>query len=128
MDGIGGDFIVKDEALISALLSSGSVVEAAKECGCSKSTIYNRLKDPEFSEKYCMARMEVLKTGAAKLHGYLGTAIETLAGVMNNKEVPAQTRLNAAESIIRNCLKVSELVDIAENIRRIEAKLANWGK
>ena len=106
-----------------ALLSTATVTQAARESGLSPNTIYKRLKDPEFSKRYYMARLEMLKSHVAELHGYLGGAIDTLGQIMENKDVPPQTRLNAAESIIRNCLKLTEQADIMDRLESLEERL-----
>lgn len=94
--------------------------QAAKESGISESTIYRRLQDPEFSERYHKARLDMLKNHVSTLHGYLGAAIATLGQVMENKDVSAQTRVNAAEAIIRNCLKLTEQTDIISRLDEME--------
>ncbi len=58
MDGIGGDRMGKsrhaamEDAIIRGLLTSSTLSEAARAAGVSRSTIYDRLKDPEFAERY----------------------------------------------------------------------------
>lgn len=101
-------------------MSTDSVTEAARACKISKTTVYARLKDPAFSEMYYQARLELLKAHVARLHGHLSDAIGTIAQVMKNTETPAQTRLNAAEAIIRNCMKLTEQTDILERLKVLE--------
>ena len=51
---------------------------------------------------------------------YLSGAIETMASICNDLEVAPQTRLNAAESIIRNSLKLTEQADILRRLDEVE--------
>ena len=104
-------------------MSTTTVKQAANESGISESTIYRRLKDSDFSKRYYQARMDMLKNHVAALHGYLGGAIETMGQVMESKDSPPQTRLNAAEAVIRNCMKLTEDVDFEERLRSLEARL-----
>lgn len=110
----------KDERILAALLSTSTVKQAARESGLSPNTIYKRLNDPEFSDRYYEARLELLKGHVATLHGFLGAAIGTLGQIMVNPDASPQTRLNAAEAIIRNCLKLTEEVDILKRLEALE--------
>ena len=42
---------------------------------------------------------------------------------MRDEEAPPQTRLNAADTILRNSMKLSERVDILERLDALEDKL-----
>lgn len=110
----------KDEKIIAALLSTPTIREAAKAAGVGERTIYSRLNDSEFNAKYAEARLGLLKGHTAALQGHLGKAIEVMAAIMNDTETPPQTRLNAAESIVRNTLKLTEQTDILDRIKALE--------
>lgn len=105
---------------MAALLATPTVKAAAKECGLSPNTIYARLRDKEFADKYYSARLELLSGHVATLHGFLGAAISTLSQVMASTDATPQTRLNAAEAIIRNCLKLTEETDILKRLEALE--------
>lgn len=62
----------------------------------------------------------MMKNHVAALHGHLGTAIKTMAQVMEDADSSPQTRLNAAEAVIRNCMKLTEDVDFEERLRSLE--------
>ena len=78
------------------------------------------MRDAEFADRYYSARLELLRGHVATLHGYLGAAINTLAQVMASQDATPQTRLNAAEAIIRNCLKLTEEADILKRLEALE--------
>ena len=46
-----------------------------------------------------------------------------MSNIMLNSETTAQTRLNAADAIIRNSLKMGERTDVLERIAEIEKTL-----
>lgn len=120
----GGIGIKKsDEKILVALMETRTIDQAAKAAEVSKSTINRRLKDPEFAERYYQERMKMLKTHTASLHGLLDAAIFTMGQIMANNNNPPQTRLNAAESIIRHAMKMTETVLFAERLDAIEKKL-----
>ena len=110
----------KNERIISALLTCPTVRAAAEACGVSERRIYARLKDPAFCEQYEAKRHELLDHATAKLQGRIGEAVETMGEVMNDPKSPPQTRLNAADAIIRNGLKLTEQSDIIARLDALE--------
>lgn len=109
-----------DERIIAAILSTSSVQDAADMAGISPRTISNRLKEPDFKKKLDEARRELWKGYAKSLQSSVGKAIQTTVEIMENPEAPAQVRLNAAESIIRNSLRLNEQTDFSERLEAIE--------
>ena len=112
----------KDEALIAALLSNSTVRAAAKAVNRSETQVYARLRDPAFKARYDEARHELLQQSTAALQGRLSAAVEVMTEIMHDTEAPQQTRLNAAEAVMRNCLKLTEQVDVIERLERLEGK------
>lgn len=89
----------------------------------SESQIYSRLRTPEFKAQYGAARQEVLEGCVRALQGRLGDAIEVMGEICADAEVPAQTRLNAADAIVRNSLKLTEQVDILARLMELERQI-----
>lgn len=114
--------IVNDERIIAALLTTTSISDAAKECKISKTTIYQRLKDPEFNTKYHTACRELLRDHTAALQAHMGEAIATMVEVMADKRNSPQTRVNAADNILRHGVKLTETVDILERLKELEGE------
>lgn len=111
---------VKDETLLSALLTSSSIREASRICGLSESQIYERMRNPEFAKRYRDSRRELLTGCMAGLQASLGEAVNVISQIMRNEEVSPQIRLNACESILRNSMKLTEQIDIMERLEAIE--------
>lgn len=111
---------VKDEIVVAALITQPSVREASKACGLSETQIYQRMKDPTFSKLYKEARRDLLAGCTVAMQSQLGEAVETMAKIMKDEKTPAQTRLAAAESFVRNALKLNEQTDFAERLEAIE--------
>ena len=116
-----------NERIIAALLSSATVREAADVAGVSERTIYTRLKDPGFRAELDKARRELWRGYTMSLQGKVGKAIETIAEVMTDRKASPQVRLNAATEIIRNGMKMTELVDVVERLAALE-DIAGGGK
>ena len=112
----------KDEQLIAALLTHPTIRAAAQSVGCSETRIYTRLRDPTFKARYDEARHDLLERSVTELQAHLSEAVGVFVSVMRDREAPHQTRLNAAEAVMRNCMKLTEQVDIIERLERLEGK------
>lgn len=115
-----GASIRKDELIIAALISNSSLRVASEACGICETQIRKRLKDDEFKRRYDQERRELLRQNSAALQGYVSQAISAIVGVMNSKTANEQTKLNAAEAIIRNSLKLTEQTEILERLDKLE--------
>jgi len=109
-----------DEILIAALISNPTIKAAATACGVSERYIYGRLRDLAFKEKYDAARREVLEQSTAFIQGIVSEAITKMRDVMNDPDASQQTQLNAAESILRNSLKLTEQNDILTQLAELK--------
>ena len=112
----------KDELILSALLANNTVRAASQACGVSESQIYARLRNEAFKKKYDQARKDLLEQNTATLQGHLGVAIETLAEIVQDEKASQQTRLNAAEAIIRNSLTLTQQTDIRARLDALERR------
>ena len=111
---------ISDERIISALLQSRTIKEASELSNVSESTLYRRLQDLDFRNRLNASRTVLIDYAQTRLQAEISRAIEVIIEIMNNPENPPQIRLNASDSIIRNCLKVTELCNVIERIERLE--------
>lgn len=98
------------------------MAEASKQCKVAKSTIYSRLNDPEFCAKYEAAVLDVVKNVKNALQTKMGTAVDVMAGIMNESGNSPQVRLNAADAVLRHGLRLTEQVDILEKIAELKGE------
>ena len=112
----------KAELILSALLANNTVRAASQACGVSESQIYARLRNEAYKKKYDQARKDLLEQNTAALQGHLGVAIETLAEIVQDEKASQQTRLNAAEAIIRNSLTLTKQTDIIARLDALERR------
>lgn len=110
----------KDEKILAALLSCGSVADAEKLSGVSRSTIYNRLSDAEFQAEYNCRREKILNEACAVLQSNLTVAVNVVKEIMESKDAAPQTRLNACGIILQNCLKYTEQIEILKKLEKLE--------
>ncbi len=120
-----GDTIktTKDEKIIAALLANPTIRAASSACGISESQIYARLRTPEFKARYDEARRGLVERSAAALQSRLAGAVETMGSICEDAEAAAQVRLNAADAIIRNSLKLTEQADILSRLEELEGQM-----
>lgn len=106
---------MRDEAVITAILTNPTIKAAAASLNCSESAIYKRLKEPKFKTALSERRSMLLEEAMNVLQSRMLEAVEIISGIMNNTEAPPQTRLNAAECLIRNAVKLSDQWCIENN-------------
>lgn len=114
---------ITNEQIIAELLSSVSIRAAAKKLDLQEKTIYKRMKQPEFKKLYADARADVISQATARLQNFANQAVSCLALVMSKQEYAPQVRVNAADAILRYCLKFSEKADITDKIEALEKVL-----
>ena len=108
------------EKLLAALLTSRSKKEAAAAAGIAERTMRTYFEDPEFCQRYREAFAGVIEDATRQAQALLMPALSTLQTVMEDEEIPAQARITAAKSIIDYSLKLTEQVDILEQLRELE--------
>ncbi|MBQ6170013.1 MAG: hypothetical protein IJK30_08675 [Ruminococcus sp.] len=114
---------IPNEVIVAELLNSVSIRAAAKKLGLQEKTIYKRMQQPEFDKLYANARKEVVEQATARLQNFANQAVSCLALVMAREGTAPQVRVNAADAILRYCLKFSEKSDITDKLDKLEAAL-----
>jgi len=109
MVGHGAKFGQKMEQAVVALLSHRSIDEAAREVGVSANTLLRWMKEPEFQAACREARRTVFSHAIGRLQDAAGAAATTLLKIMLDPNVPAATRLRAAEIVLEQATKAGEI-------------------
>lgn len=110
-----------DEKLLEMLMRTGSVKDAAAELGCTRQTLYRRIKEPAFRAKYAAARDDAIKATSAVLSSRMRNAVDYTTKIMvDNLEKDPRTSLSAASSILRYGLQFYELADITARLEALE--------
>lgn len=100
-----------DEKLIAALLSAPTIRDAAKAAGVSESTVYSKLREYGFRKQLNEQRALILEDVRTALQAHLTNAVRVMGEILNDKKAPPQTRLNAAQGIIKSALKLAEAIE-----------------
>lgn len=105
---------VSDEEIIAALLSSGSIQEAAQAVGIAPRTIYDRMGTRDFRAVYSAAKSDIIRQAVFSMCGNIAAAVNVIIGIMNNEENPAGTRLSAAKLLLDNAGKFTDRLSEAD--------------
>ena len=111
----------KQEKAIIALLTHGSVENAAHAAGVGVRTLHRWMKeDPDFDAAYRAAKREAYGHSIARLHHLSSAAVSTLGKIMLDSKTPPATRVRAADSILNHTTKAVEIEGIEERVAELE--------
>ena len=112
---------VTDEAILGALLASGSNRAAAKALGVSEKTIRSRLQKADFRERYEDLKNGMVEAVADEIAANLSGAVQTIVEVMTTPENNASVRSQAAGELLRPALRYFEAGKFERRITALEA-------
>ena len=111
----------KRELLLSALLTSPTVRDAAATVGIPETTAYNWLRKPDFADEYKQRKRQAVAEASDYLQSRINAATQIIDEIMNDDETPPQVRLNAAKTILETGYKIIEQTEIIARIEELEA-------
>lgn len=113
----------KEQAL-EALLTCTTMDKAAQKCGLTTRTLYNYLnKDNEFRRRYDEGKAALVSKAVEKLQKRMAVAIESMSDIVDDEEVPANIRIQAARGILDYAMKLTETQDIIKRLEALEGEL-----
>lgn len=110
----------RQQRALAALMACSSVKQAAQLAGVGERTIKTYRADPVFQAAYKAALDEQLADGLRRSRQSMGTALDTLEGVMKDKTAPPQARVSAAKAALDTALKLTEQLDLVEKLDELE--------
>ena len=119
---------VTDSKLLEAMLVHGGASGAAGALGISRNAIYKRLQDEDFRMEYDRLQGIMLSTAAAGMSAALDDAIGYVRDVIRNDAVNKNTRVNAADSLLRHCVRYVEMSAIVRRMDALEQTLKELEK
>jgi len=99
---------VSNEEIIAALLSSGSIQQAAEATGIAPRTIYDRMGTREFRAAYSAAKSDIVRQAVLTMNRSLSAAVDVVTSIMEDEANSAGTRLTAAKLIIENAARFTD--------------------
>jgi transposase-like protein len=124
MVGHGSKFSRKKEQAVVALLSQRNVEEAAKAVGVGPNTLLRWMKEAEFEAAYREARRLAFGQSISRLQQASAAAVATVLKLMVDQNVPASTRLRAADIVLERTAKAIEIEDIEARVSELERAAA----
>ena len=119
---------VTDEQIIAALLTGGTIKDAAAAAGVSERTIYDRMNQGDFQALYKAAKADLIRAAVFSLNGKVQAAIDTVAAIMQDDNNNAAVRLQAAQTILTNAGKFAARLQADEGsvITQIESNRTDF--
>ena len=105
------------------MLSSETREEAAAKAGCTKRTLINYLKDPEFRSRYEKAHSDLVTAATQQIQRSLAPAISTLKNIAEDKTAGTNARVSAAKGLLEYGIRLAELNDVYRRIEDLENSL-----
>lgn len=118
---------ITDEKMLEALITTGNIKESAEILGCTRKSIYDRLKKPEFYAKLQAERKNAFALASTQITDAQSTAINTLLNIMTDAESGTMAKVRSAQAVLDVALKVTQITDIVEEIQEIKQIMKNNG-
>jgi len=106
---------------IAEILETGSMEEAARRSGVSKTTLYEWMKQEPFRKRLEEARAEVFNEGLGIIKAGTSKAARKLIELLDSRN--ENTRRLTAQEILALSLKISETQEIERRLERLEELL-----
>jgi hypothetical protein len=120
MNGHGEKWSRKKEQAIVALIVAPTLIDAAKNCDVSESTLRRWMQEPTFVESYRRAREQLLDAAINKLCHSTYEAAAVLLEVSKNKRATSSSRVSAARAILEIAMKAQEFQELESRIAELE--------
>jgi hypothetical protein len=115
----------KQERAIVSLMTNPTIEQAAAAAGVTSRAIRKWAKDPNFQAAYQSERRRTVDQALAQLQAGMPAAVAILLDAMHNAEDPGR-RLRAANWFLRHALKAVEQLDLATQLKEIQATLESY--
>lgn len=106
--------------ILSALLTTATIRDAAGQAGTTERTIYKYLHDPEFLRELDAVNFACLQAAAGAVQRGMEDAINVLRAAMKDPDASPQARINAARTILDYGLRTYESLQILPRIEKLE--------
>lgn len=114
---------VSRESAITALIANPTIKGAAESCGIAEKTLHAWLNEPDFSKQVRKAQEEITRGTIGRVLSTVGSAIDALIEIMNDKEINPGPRVSAARTLLDNSFRVYELESIQRRLDELEGRL-----
>ncbi len=117
------DLTDKQLAFIDAYLSEQDINKVCKKLNITRPTYYKYLNDDAVKQEISRIRLATIENTARYLQDNLSLCSQELVSIIKSKDTAPQIKINAINSIFNNCNKLTEQVDIINELDRINQRL-----
>lgn len=115
-----GSLSAKQQTFVLAMLTSPSIVAAAKETGVAEKTAHQWLKLPHVKEALDDARREVFESSLAELKLAVRLAVKTLTKHLKDDDTPAAAQIRAAQIVIEQAVELYKIGELERKVAELE--------
>ena len=108
---------------LASLAGGASKPAAAAACGVTTRTIDRWLLDSVFSTELTRRSSFAIKAAAVRFAAMLDQAADVMEAAMTKPERLTGVKLRAANSVVLNAPRLTEVADLVERIEKLEAKI-----
>ena len=113
----------KQLVFIDAYLSEQDINKVCKKLNITRPTYYKYLNDDAIKQEISRIRLATIENTARYLQDNLSLCSQELVNIIKSKDTAPQIKINAINSIFNNCSKLTEQVDIINELDRINQRL-----
>lgn len=110
----------KQAKALHALLTAGTLTDAAKQSGLGTRTLFRYLKDPVFSERYRAARTEQVKLAVAHLQRIAHKAAAALEKLLDDGYITPSAKASVCKIVLDAALRATELESVEARLTALE--------
>lgn len=111
---------IEDRTLINCILSTRTMIDAAKSAKVSRATIYRRLADPAFVAALDAARANVLANLTDELERLSLASVRRLWAYIEDDSTDSKTVLRACGLALANAARYRENTDLKQRLEALE--------
>ena len=100
-------------AALEAVTTSHTLTEAARVAGISRTTLWEYLKDDDFTNELQAIRETRALARADAVEAARSSALATLQQIMTDEDTPPAARISAAQAILREAQRATDGADAA---------------
>jgi len=115
-----GNLSARKRRFVTAMLTAGTILDAARACGLSERTAHRYVRDPAVKAALSAALDDVLAGVTRQTVAAMGAAVRTLAALHQAGDIPPGARVSAARAILGSGLTMREAVDLAQRVAALE--------
>ena len=113
----------KQLAFIDAYLSEQDINKVCKKLNITRPTYYKYLNDDAVKQEISKIRLATIENTARYLQDNLSLCSQELVKIIKSDEIAPQIKINAINSVFNNCSKLTEQVDIINELDKINQRL-----